>query len=31
MSKKYFYGIRNKREQKWTSNGREPEERQDMT
>ena len=31
-SKKYFYGISNEiREQKGTSDGREPEERQDMT
>ena len=31
MSKKYFYRIRNKREQNGTSDGREPEELQDMT
>ena len=31
MSMKYFYGISNKREQKGTSDRREPEERQDMT
>ena len=30
MSKKYFYGIRNKREQKGTSDEKEPEEGQDM-
>ena len=30
MSKKYFYGIRNKREQKGISDGREPEKRQNM-
>ena len=31
MSNKYFYGIRNNREQKGPSDGRELEERQDMT
>ena len=31
MSKKYFYGIRNKREEKRTSDEREPEEHKDMT
>ena len=31
MSKKYFFGIRNKREQKGIFDEREPEECKDMT